>query len=168
MHRYRQGNKVPGMSGYNPYQAPQAPTYQAHAPAPGPGQEVPGTIVESMRGSRGWIMFIAILTVIGAGFLVLGGLGVMVAADKMGLPSFFGVVYVFMAAVYVLPAVFMLRFAGAIKQLTETRSMDSLDQACARSRDFWRLIGIMTLVVMGLYFVGIFAVVALGVAGEIF
>lgn len=156
------------MSGYNPYQAPQAPTYQSHAPAPGPGQEVPGTIVESMRGSRGWIMFLGILTVIGAGFLLLGGFGVMVAADRFGLPSFIGVAYLFAAAIYVLPAVFMLRFAGAIKKLTETGTMDSLDEACARSRDFWRLVGIMALVVMVLYFLAIFAAIGLGVAGSAF
>lgn len=156
------------MSGYNPYQAPQAPSYQPHAAAPAPGQEVPATIVESMRGSRGWIMFLGILTVIGAGLMVLGGLGVMVAADRIGMPGFLGMVYIFMAAIYVLPAVFMLRFAGAIKQLTETRSMDSLDEACARSRDFWRLVGIMALVVMVLYFLAVFAAIAMGVAGSAF
>src|SRR5690349_979 len=96
---------------FNPYQPPShtgSPMQGQWAATHGPNSVSPA-IVESLRKTRPWVMLIAVLGAIGVGFMVLGGLGMMVT---LGAP---GVAYLFMAGIYALPLISMFRYTSAIE-----------------------------------------------------
>lgn len=161
-------------------------------PEPAPAFQIPGVspqapimpvltkqAQEYLNQTRPWVRFLSIMVFLGAALMALGGLGLAAAMMVGGLGASgartpFGAVagggvlgffYLMMACLYVAPAVFMSRYAGAIKQLKETCSADALEEALKHQKSFWRFMGILTVIglVIFVLFLGI-AVVA-GVFG---
>ena len=141
-------------------------------PSGGAGGEVPPGAVDALRKTRPWVILFAILSFIGSGFLVLGG----VAAFFMGsLPTggqanpfgqfgwALGLVYLVLGAVYIYPGVRLLQYGLAIGRLVQGggRGAD-LELALGLQMRFWRFAGILTLAMIALYFV--FIVVIIGAA----
>jgi hypothetical protein len=143
------------MANYNPYSPPAAADFARPVPrAPEEGL-VPDSILEAMRQTSPWVTFLSILGFIGAGLMVLGGLVVLVAGGLGKVPAAFGLVYLLGAALYVAPSIFLWNYGSSIRRLLATSDMMSLSDAIGQQRSFWRLVGIMTAAVMGLYFLGI-------------
>lgn len=148
-----------GPFGSNPYQPPSYATQGQWAPMPGPSSVSP-TIVDSLRRTRPWVMFLAILGTIWMGFALLGGVGLMVGASAVGGDDALGLglVYLFMFGIYVLPIVMMYRYAGAIQRLIAGGGQAELEQAVEAQRLIWMILGIMVLAGFVLGFLAIFAV----------
>jgi fatty-acid desaturase len=126
---------------FNPYQPPSHPP-QGQWATQGASSVSPA-IVESLRKTRPWVMLLAVLGSIWAGFCVLGALGLLVAG-----PAALALVYLVFAGIYMLPIVNMYRFAGAINRLQHGGGQQELEQAMEAQQNFWQVIGIMTLVGM--------------------
>jgi len=95
---------------YNPYQAPQM-----NDPSMGGGDmgSAQAAILESMKKTRPWVMFLSILGFLGAGGMVLMGLIVMVMGSAMsgalkgampGLGPALGLIYMVLGGLYVVPS----------------------------------------------------------------
>jgi hypothetical protein len=155
------------MSQYaNPYAPPaSADPYGAlsgPAPdgAPVDGGAVPDAIVEHLRGTRPWVMFLAVIGFLGSGLIVLLGLGVAIAGalgtgSEIALMVGMGCGYVVLGGIYVLPAVGLVRYGTAIERLVRHPRMELLGAAIDQQRWFWKVVGIMTAVVIALYPIGI-------------
>ena len=160
---------------YNPYEAPGTSGYGM------PQQAANGTLtplmVEHMRGARPWVRLLSILCFIGAGFMVLaagmmflsGLLGIAVAGKRgMGAEAFIGplggVMYFFMAGFYAVPGMLMHRFANAIDSFVTMPSSSSLEDALDKNRSYWKVCGIMALVMIGFCVLMFFGALVLGVA----
>jgi hypothetical protein len=159
----------------NPYAPPQSPElYAPPMDAPVDPTVVPDAIVEQLRGTRPWVIFLAIVGLLVSGLAVLGGFGVM-AASALTVPKgktdamflvIGGVAYVLFGAIYVLPSVGLLRYGTAIGVLMREPRMEKLAAALDRQRWFWKAVGIMTAVMIALYpiaiivMIGVFALKA--------
>jgi hypothetical protein len=140
------------MNPENPYQPPQA-----FADGPPPymrteGGDVPAAIMEAMRSTRPWVTFLAILGFIGTGLMVIAGLVIVSIGGVAKLPAPIGLVYVVLALLYLAPSWALFRYGAGIRALLDQGGgMDRLTHALVCQKSFWRMVGIFTLVVMGLY-----------------
>lgn len=154
------------MSQLNPYEPPLAGGEAFPATAV---RELPEGLFEALRQTRPWVVFLAILGFIACAFMALGGLallafgGAMGSAGKAAFPSWLGLVYLPFALLYVPPCVFMLRYGGALKVFLQDGSMESLTAAMRHQKSFWKFIGMLTAIGIGLYVVVVAAVVVVGI-----
>lgn len=122
-------------------------------------------MIDHLRATKPWVRFMSIMSFIGAGFMVLVGLGLIVLSMVPGMPSNFGfgpllgVIYILFAAVYIVPAYFLHQFASSIRNLLNGGGDVAMETALASQKSFWRFVGILTLVFICLY--ALFIVVAL-------
>lgn len=134
----------------NPFQTPLAPLA-----AEGDAQGMEGAL-EALRGTRPWVLFLAILgvvgnvLVVGLGLVVIGMATVLAQGVGRGLPPFVGPLYLAMAAINIAPIVFLFRYASRIRRAVEDRGR-SLARALEAQRSFWRYMGVLALVVTIIY-----------------
>jgi hypothetical protein len=137
--------------------------------------EISEGIIDALRGTRGWVLFIAILLVLGAvamvcggGFMMLGGVaGVAGGAGGAEGAMILGmaVFYIIFAAFYALPAWWLFRYFSAIGDAVAYQDTASVEKALLAQRSFWRGIGVMIILFLLLYFVLIGVMMVAGIMG---
>ena len=70
-----------------------------------------------------------------------------------------------LGVLYFFPSYFLVRYGSAIRRLVVGGGMPALSDALTRQKSFWRLSGIMALVLMSVYAVGIIVAIVVGVSG---
>lgn len=141
----------------NPYQTPQSLGVTANAPSASYGQ-VPDQVIRALQGTRGWVRFLAVLGFISTTFMVLGSIGIMVTMNRgmFGeLAMMFGLVYFVFAVLNFFAAFKLNQYASRISALLMARSELSLVEALDAQRGFWKYVGIMAIIVIGLYLLAI-------------
>jgi len=114
-----------------------------------------------------WVRFLSIMMFIGAGFLILTGVSLAlvgltgmqspigpVAAGALpnGAVFLLGPIYVIMALlIYIVPGIFLFRFASAIKMLKLDPSSLSLEDALKQQKTFWRYLGILAIILLCIF-----------------
>ena len=164
------------------------PTNQA--PVTESGVEATGGMVgltpraqQYLDETRPWVRFIAILTFVMAGFMLLGGLGLLAftvlgglaAGDRAGFGALGGAVgggllasmYVVMALVYLAPGTYLFRYASAIARLRATASGGALEDALKHQKSFWRFVGILMVISFVLAIVGMVVGVVVAVIAAV-
>ena len=148
----------------NPYSAPSVNSDQA------PSGD--GTITEAMmhalRGTKGWVRLIGVCLLIFAAFSVFAALAMIAGTSMAGsqngaLPAaaLAGItgMYILFAVIYVLLAVYLLKYASAIGRLMIDGQAESMEVALQSQQKFWRLSGIMVLVGIVVTVLGIAAAI---------
>lgn len=158
------------MNPYNPYEAPQTNESQFGAV---PTDNAQAAILDAMKKTRPWVLFLSILGFLGAGVMFLFGFVMLVAGSAMTafskgpmekLSPLLSLVYFALGAFYVVPSLLLFRYGTSIGSFTVSGgSMDTLATAVQRQASFWRFTGIFTAALMALYFVGIIVAVVVGV-----
>jgi hypothetical protein len=151
-------------------QDPQPPAAVGEAaPASPSGASETDAVISGIVRTGPWARFIAVMGYIGAGFMCLCGLIIMVAGgsmDSMGLGMGFGfalgLFYLALAAVYLIPVVPLSRFASEASRLKANPSLAIAASAIEQSRAFWTRFGILCLV--GLALVPVAIIVSIFVA----
>lgn len=161
------------MSGDELYRPPDA---ALESEDPGIGAVPPGAVRE-LRGTRPWVFFMAIVSFVGSGFALLGGVGVAVmgglAPAGAGPDPFggriwiLGIVYILFGLLYVYPGVRLLQYGLAIGKLMRAPEPAHLAKALGYQRMFWRFAAILTILVVVGYFVLIVVLIGLGVSGAL-
>jgi hypothetical protein len=111
-----------------------------------------------------WVRFLSIMMFIGAGFLMLAGISLaLVALAGMQSPMspvttgslpngaafLLGPIYVIVALLtYIVPGLFLFRYASAIKVLKLNPSSLSLEDAIKQQKTFWRYLGILAIILL--------------------
>jgi len=122
---------------------------------------------------RKWAMFFAILGFIGIGFMVLLALFMGIASSigtafggmhETWILVVFTLVYLLLAGLYVMPVLYLLRFSTKMKTAIETSDQNNLVLAFQNLKSHFKYVGIMTIVIMGLYILGIFVFLIVGAA----
>lgn len=138
------------------------------------GGAVTAAMVEALRGTKGWVLFIGILLFIAAVFMGLAGLmmvvgmGIAGLADE-GMPggtavmAGMGVLYLISAAIYIFMGLYLVQYAGACSKVVKDAQAGDLEAALDHQRKFWKLGGIMALIFMVMAVVGMVAAVAIPV-----
>ncbi len=137
---------------FNPYASGEV--YQEYAD-PSVGIAVTPVALGAILKTRVWVklvgivmLLISVLTIIGAlvtmrGLEILGSVGVMISVIVM--------LYIFIGAAYIFMAVRLLKYAGAIKKLSLSQDTNDLARAMEMQTKFWKLVGILTIILMSLY-----------------
>ncbi|MCW1886447.1 DUF5362 family protein [Luteolibacter flavescens] len=155
----------------NPYQT------GAHGnPYPSSTGQTSPAIIQALAGTKPWVRLCSIIGFICAGFMVLGGL-MMMAGGAIGgmsnsraagfgwIQSIMGLIYIAMSLMYVFPSVKLWKYGTAILNLMSSQSATDLEQAMEAQRGFWKFVGIVILVSIGLMLIGmVLAIVAAGMA----
>ncbi len=134
--------------GVNPFESPQS------------SDEFMGahdSVIELLRRTRPWVFLFAILGSIGLGLMALGVVGLLIAvganAGGAGQARLLGMAggYSIFILIYLYPVICLWRYASRIKRLTLTGDQQYLVGALDAQRGFWKAVGIMTAIIMGIY-----------------
>lgn len=124
-------------------------------------------MIEAMRGTRPWVMLIGIVLIIGAVFMVLGTAGMFVAmtvgkaagGPGGGMLIGAGAMYALLSIIYIALAVYLLKYSSAIGRLLQSTGSTDMEEALNSQRKFWRLAGILTLVMIVFAVLGFLAAI---------
>lgn len=135
------------------------------------GGAITGEMIDAMRGTKPWVMLIGVLMLIGAGFTVLAGLGMMFGGSMMsrgpaGAPPTallmgMGAAYLLFSLIYVFLGVYLVKYSSAIGRLLSSGQSADMEGALEQQRKFWRLAGVLSLVGLVLAVLGIIAAIAI-------
>lgn len=132
-------------------------------------------VVASLRKTRPWVLFIAILGFIGTAFMVIASIPMFLGGSMMGMSGAdmagtgllgtgfmigIGVMYLLMAVIYFMASLYLLRYAGAIKRAVTGLNASDMEAALEAQASFWKLVGILSIVSIVLMIV--FMVVGIG------
>jgi hypothetical protein len=148
----------------NPYQSPVYTT--APKDVGGSDADFDGA-ANMLRQTKPWVRFVSVIMLIASAFMVLGGAFMMLAgaAATPGTPgAFLGLIYMVMAVLYIVPAVFLWRYADRIDIFLRQRSPRTLASALEAQKSFWKFVGILTLIVLCVYAFAILFAIFAGVA----
>ena len=122
--------------------------------------EITAEVATHLDGAGKWGKFLAILGFVFMGLMVMAGiiLSIVFAFIPKGgfggfpFPTFLiGVFYLVMAAIYILPILYLYRFSTGIKMALMLKNQEQMVKAFRNLKALYRFIGIFTIVVFALY-----------------
>ena len=125
-----------------------------------PRMHINAMSMASLSETRRWTLFFAVLGIIGIVLMVLLAIVMMAVLPRMnegmGMPmplpmGVFGFVYLVIAAIYLLPVIYLLQFSRKIKTALTTRDSEILGQALRSLMLHFRTVGIIMIVFIFLY-----------------
>jgi Family of unknown function (DUF5362) len=130
----------------------------------------PAALAE-IQGTKPWLRFLSILGFIGAGVCLLAAVimaGLGIAGKEQPIVMFVAsVVYVLIAALYLFSSLRLHWAANAAGEVLADPTPAKLTAFLAQNRKFWKLIGIISIAFMALYFLAIIAAIALPIAQKL-
>ncbi len=141
-----------------------SPTPPTARPRPTPP---PISLTESARlldATRPWVRLIGIVLFVTAGIMILAGLAVGVAGGALGQVASLslGLVYVLMSALYIMPGLYLVRYAARIREfVTQGQRAAQLESALETQRAFWKFVGVLTVIGIVVSIIGIAAAIAI-------
>jgi len=155
----------------NPYEAPASERGGVPVGGPVPGEPLTESMLESLRRTRPWALFLAILSFVFCGFIGLGAVGLIAVAVVEGddVPVLVGVggFYLALAVIYFVLGFFLVRYARSIGTVNETGRAEEVEDALWAQQRFWKAAGVVTIAVIGLTVVGTFVAIGAAVALEL-
>lgn len=124
---------------------------------------ITNNMIDSMRSTRPWVMFLSIVGFISVGFMVLGGMIIMVVGSALpqefnGFPAFIlGAVYIVMSFFYLVPSIYLFRYSSAIGRFLDSMTEAEMESALSYQKSFWKFIGIVVIIMFVLSILGIIA-----------
>ena len=128
--------------------------------------QVSDHMLESLRATRPWVKFLAIVGFIVCALMALGSLAFLGGASRMpgpmaGFGPVMGVIYLLFVALYFFPCLYLYKYAGAIGRIPETGAA-AMEEALARQKSFWKYTGMLMAIVLVLELIFIVFGVVLG------
>jgi len=127
-----------------------------------------------LKETSKWAKFLAIVGFIMAGFMVLMGLFMGTIMSTMGggmggeIPGFpvwtFSVLYILFAILYIMPMLYMYRFASKIQTALVQQNQVVLNSAFENLKSLFKFAGIMTIIMLALYALMIVGGMLMGMA----
>jgi len=155
----------------DPYRPPRADLSQR--PAAAASAAITRSMVDSLVKTRPWVLLIGIVMILGCVLMVLAGLAMFAMGSFAGLGgegfgplagAGLGAFYLVFAVLYFFPALYLVRYAGAIKRIGPANPA-AMEEALGQQASFWRFVGILTALLIGLYAVAIAVFAAIAVMG---
>jgi hypothetical protein len=150
---------------FNPYEPPAdvvggAPLGRAEAEG-----QITESMLESLRMTRPWVLFLAILTFVAFGFMALAAVamviaGIVEARDQAALIGA-GAFYLVLAAIYFFIAFYLVKYARSIGVLNLSGRSEHLEDALWAQQKFWKVSGIVTIAMIALFVVGMIGMIVL-------
>ena len=134
------------------------------------GGNISGEMIEALRGTKSWVMLIGVLMFVAAVFTVLAavmmmfGSAVMVGKGQPMPPGVFlgiGIVYLVTAAIDFFLGLYLVKYGSAIGRLLASGQSSDMEDALNHQRKFWKLGGILALIMIVMFVIGIVAAIAI-------
>jgi hypothetical protein len=167
------------------YETAQAQAPQSLGYARPSDEAVSKPTIEYLRQTRPWVLLISIIMFIAVGLMAVGGLfgmlgvvaGGAIATSKssmrgaggspaaaagavVGIGIVMMIVMLAYAALLFFPALFLMKYASAIKRLLASGQTRDLEAAMKAQKSYWMFIGILTLIGIAFYILAILFSVA--------
>ena len=126
--------------------------------------KITGSMVDSMRSTRPWTMFLSVLGFIGAGlFLIIGIVMLFMRAlprqDAQLANAFMGVMYIVFAVVYCFPSLYLFKYSNFVKLFYQSKNEGHLESALSYQKSFWKFVGILSIITIVISILGIIAAI---------
>ena len=122
--------------------------------------------LEAFRRARPWMLTVAIFVTIGVGFMLLGGVGMLVSAAFIGGDAGFfigaGLAYLLFALPMLLVTLQLYQQFSALGRLAQTRNPTDLELAAQATHKFWRGVAVTAIAFVVLYFAFIAVLIVVG------
>jgi hypothetical protein len=130
------------------------------------------SMIESLRATKPWTQLLAILGFISVFFMALGGIFSYIGYTRMGdhgsgAPfSFFFMVFVYLLAgvLYLIPSYLLLKYATSLGRFLDGEGLQAGEQAFSYEKSFWKFLGILGLISIGIAILGIAAAIIIPLA----
>jgi hypothetical protein len=121
-----------------------------------------------LKEGRGWAMFLAILGFIGMGFMLIGAIFMFamggMLGSELGFPGgLLGLLYLVIAGIYIIPLIFMFKFAQKAGNACETNDNNVFKEAIKNLRSFFKSSGIMIICFFAIYIIAIIVIATMGI-----
>lgn len=125
------------------------------------------SMIESLRATKPWTQLLAILGFISVFFMSVVSLISFIGFSRVPHPSsgapfpFFlmGLGYLLIGLLYFVPSYLLLKYATSIGRFLDGGGQTSMEQALSYQKSFWKFVGIVGLISIGLALLGIFAAI---------
>lgn len=159
----------------NPYSSPAANLFGSTS---GTSTELvtPG-VINKLQRTKPWIRFIGVLMWLMIAIMMFGAVAMTITSTMMAgefdksMPGmgavFAGAMigfYLLFGFLYIYPAVKIWSYGTWIGKLVKSGSHDDLEKALDQQRSFWKFVGIITLIMIVAYIVGIVVLIVGGIA----
>lgn len=158
----------------NPYATAPANPY-ADSGAYAAQVAIPQGVLLELQNTRPWARFLSIMYFILGGLFFVGGIGMALLSGSMeairdsGNSSAYqagyiiggGLTYGVLSLFIFYPAMKLGKYAGNITRLLANPTVDGLDAALGEQRRLWTYAGVMALIMIGLFLVGIVAAIVI-------
>ncbi len=138
-------------------------------------------LLQPLLATKPWVRLCSIIGFVMTGFMVLAGVLMMIgmgavasmgndpsmAGMGIGFGIFGGLFYILMSLLYFFPSLFLHRFANSIAQADRTNSQDDMVRALEYQKSFWKFVGIVTLIFIGFFVLGILFAIIAGIAAGV-
>ena len=145
----------------NPYSSPVSDVFGTSSITD--AAQVSEGVVSQLRRTKGWVQFLSVISFLGAAWMVLMGIAMLVGSSAISrvqpqgspfpigpLYTTMGFFYIGLAVAYLYPGIKLWKYGSRIGQLTRDRALFTLEAALNEQRAFWKYAGSMTLVMIGL------------------
>lgn len=155
----------------DPYRPPRSNLSQR--PVAAASAAITRNMVDSLAKTRPWVLLIGVVMILGCVLMVFAGLAMFAVGGVAGLGgegfgplagAGLGAFYLVFAVLYFFPALYLLRYAGAIKRIGPANPA-AMEEALGQQAAFWRFVGILTVLLIGVYVVVIGAVAVIATLG---
>jgi hypothetical protein len=138
--------------------------FESAAPGGGAAGDAVATdaMLAALAATRPWVRLVSVLLFIGAGLGLVAALVSMLAVGHApgGPPAVLvGAIQVLACLLYLVPAWYLSRYAGALGSFLQGGAVSELEAALDHQKSFWKFVGILTLISIVLAVLGIAAAI---------
>ena len=105
--------------------------------------------LDMLRETRPWVRFVSVLMFVAVGLMILSGLVLLVIAPPVGCVAL--VVYGIASLFQIFPGIYLGRYATKISEVLQYRRPQDLEAALEAQKSFWKFVGIVLAVILGIY-----------------
>lgn len=113
-----------------------------------------------------WGLFFTVLGFIMIGLICLAAIVMIGLSSTVGQSmqlSIMGVAYLIFGVLYIIPVIYMMKFSNNMKKGLEMGTSSEIEEGFKNLKALFRFTGILSIVVIGLYILGILVAVIAGV-----
>jgi hypothetical protein len=155
----------------NPWQGPEAPAQVEENAAQG---ILTAAMIRYLKESSPWLRFVGIVGYIGAAFLIISGITLMLTGEGIirfrGLSLFSGLTslsYVPVGVLAFFPAHYTHKFGLKIRHYLLGGGEKDLEEAFKNNRSMWKFTGILVIVYLSFIPIGLIVAIVVAVSGII-
>lgn len=126
------------------------------------GMRVEGQTAEFFKKSGKWGKFIAIISFISVGLILIAAIGMFTVGSYVSSagnlpfsPTLLGLFYLLFGFLTLLYSLYLFRYSNSIIHAADSNSNESLQYAAENIFKFFRLLGILIIVTIALYLIAI-------------